>query len=154
ARPIFRALLAAAALAFTVILATGLSLQGRAVVASDAANPALARAEDPTWAFLRRHEGEFGDRFPPDAATRAVASIRRPWPAALVRDGGWVLLLAALVGSLLAGLRARRRGTRRLAAILLAALALLALAGLGFALAFDTFIPQHTGMTRMGAYSY
>jgi hypothetical protein len=150
----FRALLAAAALTITVIIATGLALQGRAVVASDAANPALGRGEDPTWAFLRRHEGEFGDRFPPAATTRAVASIRRPWPAALVRDGGWALLLAAIAAALVAALRSGRPRTRRAAAILLAALALLALAGLAFALAFDTFIPQHTGMTRMGAYSY
>jgi hypothetical protein len=150
----FRALLAAAALTVTVIVATGLALQGRAVVASDAANPALARDEDPTWAFLRRHEGEFGDRFPPDAAARAVASVRRPWPAALVRDGGWLPLVALIVAGLVGGLRSGRPRTRRLAATLLGTLLLLAGAGLAFALAFDTFIPQHTGMTRVGAYSY
>src|SRR5690606_36824987 len=72
----------------------------------------------------------------------------------LVRDGGWALLLAAIAAALVAALRSGRPRTRRAAAILLAALALLALAGLAFALAFDTFIPQHTGMTRMGAYSY
>jgi hypothetical protein len=141
----------AAVLAVVVVLATGLSLQGRAVVASDAGHPVLEHGHDPTWAFLNRHNGIF--YFPPQPTVGSQASdtLEHPWPGGLVGSWGWAfgsaVVLAAAFLSLRTGGR-RRQG----AAALLGTTVLIALAMVFFSVKFDTFIPQHTGLTRIAIY--
>jgi hypothetical protein len=136
-----------------VLLATGLSLQGRAVVATDAANPRIEGGSDPTWTFLERHDANFAAGNPPAIGGRIRDSVNVPWPSSVVRDWAWVPLLA-LLGAALA-IAVRGPPPLRSGGIAFCVwLALLVAAGAFFALAFDSFIPQHTGITRIGGYLY
>ena len=74
----------AGVLAAVVVVATGLSLQGRAVVASDAGHPVLEHGHDPTWAFLNRHNGTFYFPPQPTVESQAADTLEHPWPGGLV----------------------------------------------------------------------
>ena len=143
--------LRAGALAVVVVLATGLSLQGRAVVASDAGHPVLEHGHDPTWAFLNRHNGTFYFPPQPTVSSQAADTLEHPWPGGPVGSWGWALASAVVLVA--AGFSLRLGGRRRRAAIaLLGTTGLTAAAMLFFGLKFDTFIPQHTGLTRIAIY--
>lgn len=146
--------LGAAGVAVAVVLATGLALQGRAVVASDAANPGAGSSTDPTWAFLERHEGNFSSVEPPQVSEQALDSVSRPWPSSLVSDGLWIPLTAVVLIGIVAAARSRSQRLRAGGWALAVWLAILLAAAAFFALAFDTFIPRHTGVTRIGGYGY
>ncbi len=136
-----------------VVVATGVSLQGRAVVASDAAHPAVVDGIDPTYTFFRRTAGGFEDAAPRGRGTRVRAAIDRPWPGIDVLEGrrgkavlGVValgLVLALLVGG--AGLRKGVVSIGAFGGLLAAGMAF-------FAVSFDTYVPQHTGIARFGSY--
>ena len=143
--------LRAGALAVVVVLATGLSLQGRAVVASDAGHPVLEHGHDPTWAFLNRHNGTFYFPPQPTVSSQAADALEHPWPGGPVGSWGWALASAVVLVA--AGFSLRLGGRRRRAAVaLLGTTGLTAAAMLFFGLKFDTFIPQHTGLTRIAIY--
>jgi hypothetical protein len=143
--------LRAGGLALLVVVATGLSLQGRAVVASDAGHPVLEHGQDPTWAFLNRHDGTFYFPPQPTVSLQAEETLEHPWPGGLVASWGWAVGVAAVLGAVLTALR--RQGRRRRAAVaLLGTVGLIAAAMLFFGIKFDTFIPQHTGLTRIAIY--
>jgi hypothetical protein len=149
--PLVRGIAASGLLCVVLIVSTGLALQGRAVVAADAANPALAGEADPTWVFLERHEGNFASLEPPPLSERVEASLE-PWPSGALNGSEWavpLLLLSAGLG--LAGWLAGPSASRGAASIALWAVILVG-AGAFFAISFDTFIPQQTGVSRIGAY--
>jgi len=149
----WRPLVAGAVAGAVVLVATGLSLQGRAVVATDAANPRIEDGRDPTWTFLERHDANFAVSDPPSLGGRILDSVNVPWPSSLVRDWGWVPLLLILLAAL--AMAVRGPPPLRLGGIAIGVwLAALLAAGAFFALAFDSFIPQHTGITRIGGYLY
>jgi hypothetical protein len=138
-------------LAIVIVVGTGLALQGRAVVAADAGHPKLEHGEDPTWAFLNRDDGTF--YFPPQPTVGSQASdtLRHPWPGGLVGNWGWALASALVLAAAAASLR--RPGRRRAAALtLFGTAALIGIAMLLFGLKYHTFIPQHTGLTRIAIY--
>jgi hypothetical protein len=153
-RQIIGPAVAAVAIAAAIVLATGLSLQGRAVVASDAANPGAASSTDPTWVFLERHEGNFSSIAPPSADEQALDSVSKPWPSSAISGGGWIAVAIVALGGI--GLAAASRSPRLRAGgwALFAWLAAMLAAGAFFALSFDTYIPRHTGVTRIGGYGY
>jgi len=142
-----------AAAGAAVVLATGLSLQGRAVVATDAANPRIEDGVDPTWTFLERHDANFAVGDPPSLGARILDSVNVPWPSYVVRDWAWVPLLLLLLTAL--AMAVRGPPPLRLGGVAVSVwLAALVAAAAFFALAFDSFIPQHTGITRIGGYLY
>jgi hypothetical protein len=146
-------LIAAGAVAGVILLGTGLALQGRAIVASDAAHPQLGRGGDPTWVFLERDDANFASLHPPSLGSRVIDSIDSPWPGSIVSEGGWVALLIVAVVALAIGLRGPP--LRRVGALSLSICGVVLMAAAAFfALAFDTFIPQHTGITRIASYGY
>jgi hypothetical protein len=138
-------------LAAVIVVATGLSLQGRAVVASDAGHPVLEHGQDPTWAFLNRHDGTFYFPPQPTVGSQASETLEHPWPGGLVASWGWALGSAIVLVAVFLSLRAGGR-RRRGAAALLGTTALIGAAMLFFGIKFDTFIPQHTGLTRIAIY--
>lgn len=152
-RELVQALGAAAALSVVLVVAPGWSLQGRAAVISDALRPQLSAGEDPTWTYLRRSNGDFSGRaLPPRLIDEVASSVSRPWPnEPIVAGRNQWLIGAALTGILLAivfGAVAVRRGI----AVGAFGGALIAAVMLGFAVAFDTYVPRHTGLGRMGQY--
>lgn len=150
---LLRALVAAAALTVVLVVALGWSLQGRAAVISDALRPTMNGNDDPTWTYLRRSNGDFsGRQVPPRLIDEIASSVSRPWPNEpivagrnqwLIAVGGAGLLLALAFGS--PTLR-RGVGVGLLGGILLTS------AMLAFALVFETYVPRHTGLGRMGQY--
>jgi hypothetical protein len=141
----------AAILAVIVVLATGLSLQGRAVVASDAGHPVLEHGRDPTWAFLNRHDGTFYYPPQPTVGSQASDTLEHPWPGGLVGSWGWAVGSGVVIAAALLSLRSSGR-RRRAGVALLGTAGLIALAMLFFGVKFSTFIPQHTGLTRIAIY--
>jgi hypothetical protein len=138
-------------LAVVIVLATGLALQGRAVVASDAGHPKLEHGQDPTWAFLNRDDGTFYFPPQPSVASQASETLTHPWPGGLVGSWGWALASAVVIAAAAASLRFP--GRRRAAALTLFGTAgLIGIAMLFFGLKYHTFIPQHTGLTRIAIY--
>jgi hypothetical protein len=150
-RPAFGAAIRGGALAVIVVLATGLSLQGRAVVVSDAGHPILEHGRDPTWAFLNRHDGTFYYPPQPTVESQATETLEHPWPGGLVGSWGWAVGSAIVLAASLLSLRSPGR-RRRAALALLGTVGLIALAMAFFSVKFDTFIPQHTGLTRIAIY--
>jgi hypothetical protein len=150
---LIRTFAAASALAVVLVVALGWSLQGRAAVISDALRPTLNGGNDPTWTYLRRSNGDFsGRRLPPRLIDEVAISVSRPWPNEpivagrnvwLIGVGGAGLLLALAFGSsrLRSGVAVGLLGGILLSSVMLA-----------FALAFETYVPRHTGLGRMGQY--
>ena len=136
-----------------VVVATGVSLQGRAVVASDAARPGVVGGVDPTYTFFRRTAGGFEDAAPRGRGTRVRAAIDRPWPGVDVLEGrrGKAVIAVVALGLVLAlvlGGAGLRKGVVSIGAfggVLAAGMAF-------FAVSFDTYVPQHTGIARFGSY--
>lgn len=148
---VLAALAAAVACALTVVVATGVGLQGRAVVATDAAHPRVVADGDPTWTFLERHSGIFGSNAEPTLGSRIEQTVSHPWPGEIVGAGAWMVVWVAL--GVVCAVAWRRRGVGGRAALTVAAAAAVLVATMAFfALNFDTYIPQHTGVTRIGNY--
>jgi hypothetical protein len=142
----------AALITILVVVATGVALQGRALVATEALRPATGRLLDPTWTYLQYSSGIFTDQPPPPIASRLASGVRAPWPGILLGSlkSMWLVWLVGLGVVVAAAL-----GDRRLRAGLLtgAVAGVLLTVGIGvFALAFSTYVPQHTGLTRFAQY--
>jgi hypothetical protein len=150
---LLRALAASAALSVVLVVALGWSLQGRAAVISDALRPTLSGGDDPTWTYLRRSNGDFSGRaLPPRLVDEVASSVSRPWPnePIIASRNQWLIGVAA-VGLLLAlgfGAATVRGGI----AVGVLGGGLIGSAMLAFAVAFDTYVPRHTGLGRMGQY--
>ena len=135
--------------ALVVVLALGLSLQGRASPLGDAANPVAVGNVDPTFRFLQYSNGHFTS---PVNRNSLHSIVVAPWPDAGLASPHWSWLLAlmvvGLVGVVLVGRSRERRGvaTAFLFALFLAA------AVAWFQLNYDTFVPQHTGNVRIAVY--
>lgn len=147
---------AAAVAAVAVIAATGWTLQSRAFVASDAVHPRPVQGRDPTLTFLNRQSGSDFDRLvpvPPVTVDQPIAQLRAPWAGTkdlpLALQG---LALAGLVLGLALALALGDGPVRRGIGSTLGLLGLLVAGIAFFALAFDTFVPQHTGIGRLGNY--
>jgi hypothetical protein len=150
---LFRALGAAAALSVVLVVALGWSLQGRVVVISDALRPTLVSGEDPTWTYLRRSNGDFsGRQVPPRLIDEVASSVSRPWPNEPILAGRnhWLIGVAA-AGVLLALGFATRLVRLGVVVGLLAGVLIVAAMG-AFAVAFETYVPRHTGLGRIGQY--
>jgi hypothetical protein len=150
---LLRTLVTAAVLSAVLVVGLGWSLQGRATVITDALRPAMSGGDDPTWTYLRRSNGDFSGRaLPPRLIDEVASSVSRPWPnePIIAARNQW-LIGVGVVGLLLAlGFCAPTvRG-----GIVVGVLGggLIASAMLAFAVAFDTYVPRHTGLGRMGQY--
>lgn len=135
-----------------VIVAVGLGLQGRASPLGAASNPSLVGGTDPTYVFVERSEGYFTAGGTASGQALPVG-VAEPWSGVnLAARGWWWLPIAMAVGLaaiLLLGPRLARRGA--LVALLFGGI--LACAGLWFALRYHTYVPQHTGNSRIAQYA-
>ena len=146
-------LVRAAALGLLISVVMGAGIQGRAVVASAALNPATVAGADPTWTFFLRSTGDFSDPEPPPPPRPLAGGVTSPWAGFRVTSAfGWWLLPVIGVGlAFLFGLGGRRA---QASVIGLAAGGTLVGAGvLFFALRFDTYVPRWTGLVRFGQYA-
>ena len=138
--------------ALGVAVATGVTLQDRALVAADAANPRAAAGADPTYTFFRRVAGDFGPGEPRRLKSRLVSAVDPVWPGTRIAAMPWILIPPALALGLLLTIALARADLRR-GGLTIAAFGALLLAGIAFfALAFDTYVPQYTGIARFGQY--
>lgn len=134
------------AVAFAVVVAaTGWALQGRLFVGSNAGNPHLVSGSDPTLTYFRLSEGL---QHRPDVMTRLLGQllgfVQRP---AIGTGASWVLV-AVLVACLAVGLVLGSRRTRQAVVVTCCLALFLALGVAWFALRYDTFVPQNTGLSR------
>ena len=148
-RRTFAALGVALIVAFGVSGAIGWAVQGRVVVAQDAANPQRAAdGSDPTLRYIQRDGGRFGPIRKPSLDGETSDSITTPWPAVpLDTPLGKLGTAAGLVGIGLAAVVGPRR--LRSACVAIATYAVLLTAGVSyFAISYDTYVPRHTGLGR------
>jgi hypothetical protein len=148
------ALLLAGMLAIGVAGAAGWALQGRTLVISDASNPArLADGRDPTFLFLERNAGHFGEVEAPSLDEELSDNLQMPWDGFDLTSLWGALLGAGIVAGIGIGLRARRRSLQQ-AVIAIVTFAVLLTAGVVyFAASYDTFVPRHTGLGRFVQYA-
>lgn len=144
------ALLIVGLCALGVASATGWTLQGRVLVARDAFTPRLIGGADLTWEVLRASEGAPGEDVPPPVGTRVAEMLRYQWPGIGLGTAPWLLL--PFVGATGMALHFGGGRARRGIVTLLGTVALFAGVVAVFALAFDTYVPQYTGITRLGQY--
>jgi hypothetical protein len=142
----------AAVLGLAVSMAIGYGLQGRAIVAGEALNPALVEGADPTWTYFLRSTGDFTEPEPAPPARPLAGGVGSPWPGfRLTSAFGWWLIAVGGIGAFLLAAFGGRRGREAVATIVMAGVLLGA--GIGFfALAFETYVPRWTGLVRFGQY--
>jgi hypothetical protein len=133
-------------------MAIGYGLQGRAIVAGEALNPALVEGADPTWTYFLRSTGDFTEPEPAPPARPLAGGVGSPWPGfRLTSAFGWWLIAVGGIGAFLLAAFGGRRGREAVATIVVAGVLLGA--GIGFfALAFETYVPRWTGLVRFGQY--
>jgi hypothetical protein len=145
-------LVGGAIVAFAIVVATGWALQGRVTVAGDALRPRLVDGVDPTWVYQLYSIGEFEPRPEPDPVQQVWGWVVGAWPdvdlsaptdlwAVYLLGFGFILLLS--FGSW--------RSRRGLLVVALTA-AILAAVIAYFGLAFETYVPRHTGIRRLAQY--
>jgi hypothetical protein len=145
-------LVRAAVLGLALSVALGVGLQGRAIVASQALEPALVGGEDPTWAFFLASTGVFEDPLPSPPARPLAGGISFPWDGFRVTSAfGWWLLASVAVGLFLLAAFGGRRGRAAVLGLGVSG-ALLGLTIAFFALSFATYVPRWTGLVRFGQY--
>lgn len=144
----------AGVVAVGVAAGTGLALQGRALVISDAEQPArTASGGDPTLLFLTRNSGRFGPPKERSIGDELSSNLQEPWKGFDLASVLGVLAGVAVIAGVALGLLARNVGIRKALLALLAFAAMLAIAATYFGLAYDTFVPRHTGLFRFVSYS-
>lgn len=135
-----------------VIVAVGLALQGRASPLGAASNPSLVGGTDPTYVFVERSEGYFNAGATANGQELPIG-VAEPWSGVNLAAPGWwwlaIVMAVGLAAALLLGPRPARRGA--LVALLFGGI--LACAGLWFALRYNTYVPQHTGNSRIAQYA-
>jgi len=151
----FIVLASAAVLAGALILSVGIGLQGRAIVAGDAFNPKISSGGDPTWRFLRLSVGVLDVEPVPTLREQIDENLRRverPWGKSLPVDvtSAW-LAIPIVAGLIMLGVKGGERERAGFLALLIFAGLLMASAVL-FAVSFVTFVPRHTGISRMSQY--
>ena len=151
----WRSLGAAAVLAVVVTVAMGWSLQGRALVFADAGTPhRAADGTDPTLAFIRLSTGKFNAQPSKLSLDQELSdSATKPWPDLALTSNYGIGLGLLTLGGIGFALRRKRRGARRLLAVLLVYSFSLAAFALYSALRYDTFVPRHTGLSRLLQYA-
>ncbi|NJD27525.1 MAG: hypothetical protein FIA92_04440 [Chloroflexi bacterium] len=141
-----------AVITLSVAVGTGVALQGRPLVVTEVLRPAAGRPVDPTWTYLQYSNGNFAGQPPPSRSTRLAAGVRSPWPGIQLGwpRGLWLVWVAGM-GILFAAVFGDRRIRAGLLAGVLGCAALAA--GIAFfAVAFSTYVPQHTGLVRFAQY--
>ena len=142
-------LLAGAALGGFVVVALGLSLQGRPSPLGDVQHPTLIGDVDPTYRFIQYSNGHFST---PVDNSDFRGLITSPWRGVDLTSPPWSLVALLVVAAVL-GVFVWRPG--RAAAGVVTALIFASLAGsavVWFQLRYDTYVPQHTGNTRIMQY--
>ncbi len=144
----------AALLAACVTLSMGWALQGRALVAGDAQRPHLAaNGSDPTLVYLERNAGHFGPVSQRPLTSELAKGIDNPWPGLdLLSIGGGLALAAIGIGIVAASVLDDRRARRLLASMIVFAILETAVV-VYFAASYDTYIPRHTGLSRLFGYA-
>jgi hypothetical protein len=141
-------------LALGVAAATGWALQGRTLVISDASNPTrLPDGRDPTFLFLERNAGRFGEVHAPELDEELSGNLETPWDGFELNSPGGVLLGVGVIAGIALGLTARRRALQQGVIAVVVFGALLTLGVVYFAAAYDTFVPRHTGLGRFVQYA-
>lgn len=151
---VMRQLVSAAVVSMILVVGVGLAFQGRAVVATDALRPDVVDGVDQTWVYVLQSDGLFLDRVPrtPSILRQLSGSVTSPWPFVdFTTIPGVVVLLALAAGVALAFNEGAPLVRRGIVGVLIGLGVLLA--GMAFfGLAFDTFVPRHTGLDRFGQY--
>lgn len=141
---------ASAVLALLIAASSGLLLQGRALVATDALRPEQMEGSDPTWTFLETSSGRFDEGQPPELWDQLISGWETRLSGVAIIDYPWliVLLVPGVVVAISRSPRKFRSG------LLTVGLSLLLLSVLicFFLLAFDTYVPRHTGAARLMGY--
>ncbi|NOZ56692.1 MAG: hypothetical protein GXO73_07895 [Calditrichaeota bacterium] len=145
----------AAVLALVFVVAIGVGLQGRAVVAGDALNPEVSTGVDPTWEFLQLADGSLDPGAVPTLSKQIESNLERmetPWGRTLpVKLSSLWFALPTITGLALLWRVGNQRGRAGLLTLFLFA-GLLTVSAAFFAVSFDTFVPRHTGLSRMSQY--
>jgi hypothetical protein len=144
----------AALLAACITLSMGWALQGRALVSGDAQRPHLAaNGSDPTLVYLERNVGHFGPVGQKTLTSELAEGIDNPWPGLDLLSIGGVLALATIgIGVVAASVIDDRRARKLLGSIAVFAVLEAAVAAY-FAASYDTYIPRHTGLSRLFGYT-
>lgn len=153
-RPTIVALLLAGVLALGVAAATGWALQGRALVITDASNPALLPdGRDPTFLFLERNSGHFQQVHEPKLRDELSDNLQTPWNDFQLNSGWGVLLGVGIAAGIVIGLTSRRRALQQGVIAVVVFSVLLTAGVIYFATAYDTYVPRHTGLGRFVQYA-
>lgn len=147
--------LAAAAVLGLVIMATvGWTLQGRALVFADATHPARSPdGSDPTLVYSRFSSGDFSPNPKIDLRRELAQSVTNPWTDLTIGLAPGVALGALMIGGIALAARAPDRRPRQFLVALVGFALILGATALLSALAYDTYVPRHTGLSRLAQYS-
>jgi hypothetical protein len=147
-----------AVLALAIAASSGLLFQGRALVASEALHsatrvrPELMEGSDPTWTFLQRSAGNFNEEPPPVLADQLVRGWETRLDGVVILERPWLgLVVVVLAGIAVAIFRSPRKLQSGFLTINISIL-LLGILICFFLLAFDTYVPRHTGAARLLGY--
>lgn len=128
-----------------VILATGWALQGRLFVGQDAANPTMSGGQDPTLDYFRLTE-DLQQR--PDLSDRLKGMLSDVIPAVPTEGTLAIVGLAVLVFAVVTCCWKGSELVRELSVLAVGSLIILGLGTAWFALRYETFVPQNTGLSR------
>jgi hypothetical protein len=148
------ALFLAGAIALGVTAGTGWALQGRALVISDAAQPARrADGRDPTLLFLARNSGQFGELHEKSLGDELSTNLQEPWRGFHLASVLGILLGVAVIAGIAVGLATGSRALRKAVITMFVFSVVLTLAAAYFGLSYDTYVPRHTGLFRFVQYA-
>ena len=144
----------AGVIALGLTVGTGLALQGRALVISDAGHPEMLKGgRDPTLLFLTRNAGKFGPLETPPLADELSTNLQEPWRGFNIATLWGALCAIATTTAIVIGLGTGSRALRKAVLAMLIFSALLAVSAAYFGLSYDTFVPRHTGLSRFVQYA-
>jgi hypothetical protein len=131
----------------------GWSLQGRTFVLGDAGRPTRdADGTDPTYTFLERNAGHFGELSEPSLTDELGNSLKQPWRGFELWSVAGLVLGVVVLGGVVIAVTARRAPPRVALVTSVVFSALLVTGVLYFALSYDTYVPRHTGLARFTQY--
>lgn len=133
-----------------VVATTGWALQGRVFAGGDAAHPSLVNGSDPTLTYFELSEGLTGR---PDVGDRLTRQLIDVVPRLTLAPGSLWYLVAAVLLLIGLSLAMGGRGARQAAIVTGGLAAFLVLGVSWFALRYDTFVPQNTGLSRFTQWS-
>lgn len=154
ARAAWISLAAAAALGLAVTAGIGWTLQGRALVFADATHPARSPdGSDPTLVYSRFSSGDYTPNPKTDLPQELATNLTEPWADFTIGPGLGVALGALIIVGITLAVRGPDRRPRCFLVALIGFALILSATAFYSALAYNTFVPRHTGLSRLAQYS-